>query len=178
MDTIPTESADSLLEDELPSSRPVSVIVTHHGVRENARVSGRWDVAGAVGGKTGDTVGQKLIHDDGEVRQYLCSGLRVELYRDDADSYYYNLMGERPSLFVICRQDAGAALHPVLLTLSYDETVSYLEVDDAVYSVPMPPDIYRWVERFVLMHYVPEKKKKRKRDDWKEADGNGRFRRP
>jgi hypothetical protein len=161
----------------LPSSRPVSVIVTHHGVKGNAWVAGRWDVAGAVAGRIDDTVGRKLIHDDGEVRQYLCSGLRVELYRDDAESYYYNLMGERPSLFVICRQEAGEALRPVLLTLSYDETVSYMEVDDAVYSVPMPPDIYRWVEKFVLTHYVPEKKKKRKRDDWKEAADNGRFRR-
>ncbi len=131
---------------------------------------------GAVAGKTGDTVGRKLIRDDGGARAYLCSGLRVALYRDDADSYYFNLMGEKPSLFVICRQEAGGALQPALLTLSYDEAVSHMEVDDPVYSVPMPPEIYRWVERFVLTHYVPEKKKKRKRDHWKEAAGNGRFR--
>lgn len=178
MDKIPTEPADSPGDHQLTNSRTVSVIVSYHGVSGNSWVSGRWDVMGAVAGKTGETVGQKLIRDDGEARQYLWSGLHVELYRDDADSYYYNLMGERPSLFVVCRQEADGALKPVLLTLSYDETVSYMEVDDAVYSVPMPPEIYRWVERFVLTHYVPEKKKKRKRDDWKEAAGNGRFRGP
>jgi len=27
--------------------------------------------------------------------------------------------------------------------------------------------VYRWAEKFVLEHYVPEKKKKRKRENWK-----------
>jgi hypothetical protein len=42
-----------------------------------------------------------------------------------------------------------------------------MEVEEDVFSVPMPAEIYRWVENFVLQHYVPERRKKRKREDWK-----------
>jgi hypothetical protein len=47
-----------------------------------------------------------------------------------------------------------------------------METDEIVETVAMPPELYRWAERFVLEHYVPEKRKKRKRDNWKE-DGRG-----
>ena len=47
-----------------------------------------------------------------------------------------------------------------------------METDEIVESVGMPAELYRWVERFVLQHYVPEKRRKRKRDNWK-ANGNG-----
>ena len=53
--------------------------------------------------------------------------------------------------------------------LSYDEATSYMEVDEPVFSLPMPPEVYRWLEAYVLEHYVPERKKKRKRDDWKQV---------
>ena len=53
-----------------------------------------------------------------------------------------------------------------LLTLSFDEAHAYLEGDENLYTVPMPPEIYRWVEAYVLAHYVPEKRTKRKRRDW------------
>ena len=44
-----------------------------------------------------------------------------------------------------------------------------MESDEAVESVAMPVELYRFVEQFVLEHYLPEKKKKRKRDNWKEG---------
>jgi hypothetical protein len=46
-----------------------------------------------------------------------------------------------------------------------------METEELVESVDMPAELYRWAERFVLEHYVPKKRKKRKRDDWK-ARGN------
>ena len=45
-----------------------------------------------------------------------------------------------------------------------------MEMDEGVYSVPLPPELYRFVEHFVLEHYVLEKRKKRKREDWKKQD--------
>jgi hypothetical protein len=60
-------------------------------------------------------------------------------------------------------------LRPFQVTLSYDEAASYMEVDEPVFSLPMPPEVYRWLEGYVLEHYVPERKKKRKRDDWKQV---------
>jgi hypothetical protein len=54
-----------------------------------------------------------------------------------------------------------------MVTLSYDEAAAYTEVEEEVFAVPMPPEVYRWVENYVLEHYVPEKRRKRKRVDWK-----------
>ena len=44
-----------------------------------------------------------------------------------------------------------------------------METDEIVETVAMPPELYRWAEHFVLKHYVPEKHKKRKRENWKEG---------
>ena len=41
--------------------------------------------------------------------------------------------------------------------------------DRAQKTAPMPGELYHWAERFVLEHYVPEKKRKRKRNNWKES---------
>jgi hypothetical protein len=59
---------------------------------------------------------------------------------------------------------------PFLVSLSFDEANAYLETDDVdVFPVAMPPELYRWIEAFVLAHYVPEPRRKRKRDDWREG---------
>jgi hypothetical protein len=55
------------------------------------------------------------------------------------------------------------------LTLSYDAAAAYMEVDELVSRVAMPAEVYRWAESFVMQHYVPERKKKRRRDDWKQG---------
>jgi hypothetical protein len=110
---------------------------------------------------------KRLIHSDADSEQFLWTGLTLSLHKDDSESYYSNLMGEKPSVFIVCRLE-DERLQPFLLTLSYDEADSYMEVDEAVSAVAMPPEIYRWCETFVLAHYVPEKKRKRKRDNWKQ----------
>jgi hypothetical protein len=58
---------------------------------------------------------------------------------------------------------------PFLVSLSFDEANAYQEGDGVVYAVAMPPELYRWCEHFVLDHYVPEKKKKRRLTDWRKA---------
>jgi hypothetical protein len=60
----------------------------------------------------------------------------------------------------------------LLVSASFDEAHAYLEAEGDAEAVPMPPEIYQWVERFVLKHYVPERKVKRKRRNWSE-DSHG-----
>jgi hypothetical protein len=52
--------------------------------------------------------------------------------------------------------------------MSFDEAHAYVEGDDEIYDVDIPPELYVWVEAYVLINYVAEKRKKRKRVDWKE----------
>jgi len=55
-------------------------------------------------------------------------------------------MAEHPSVFAVVRDEGDTSLEPYLTTVSYDEVSSYTETDTSVFSVPMPAEIYRWVE--------------------------------
>lgn len=125
-------------------------------------------VAGAGSGT--DESRHELVHetDDG-VRQYRCSGFRLTLHPKVADSYWYNLVGRQPSLFVICRPGDDNALWPFMVSANYDEAGAFMEADEQVFSVPMPPEVYRWVEEFVMTHYRPEPPRKRRRKQWQES---------
>jgi len=101
---------------------------------------------------------------DADIEQYLWSGLPLSLYADECESYYYNLMADNPLIFVISRtNEVLNQPEPFVVTASFDEANAYQESDDQVFSAVMAPDIYRWIEGFVLENYVPEKKYKRKR---------------
>ena len=57
---------------------------------------------------------------------------------------------------------------PYLASLSFDEVHAYLEGDEQIYSVAIPPELYKWAEAYVLTHYVAVKKTKRKLKNWSE----------
>lgn len=107
------------------------------------------------------------IYRDEENEQFLHEGYFIELFDDEAESYYANLMGAKPAVFVIGAEDEEEdTFAPLLVTLSYSEMTSYMEVDTPVFDLPIPAPIYEWVEGWVLENYHPEKKHKRKRKKW------------
>lgn len=114
------------------------------------------------------------IEDDVQLKKY--SGHQVRLYVDECDSYYHNLMSPTPHCFVVVRQDDDdAEPEPFIVSLSFDEAHAYLEGDDEVFVVDIPPEIYQWTESFVLEHYCPQQLKKRKRKDWKEKESQAQI---
>lgn len=151
---------------------PVAAVLVRRPSRSQW-ASESWSVAGVVAGEVAATLDTtpRAIHSDGEETRYLCGGLTLQLHRDEGASYHHNLTTEAPSVFVICREsDHSSAPQPFLTTVSYDEAAAYLEGGDEVYPVPMPPEVYRWVESYVLAHYVPTPIVKRKRDDWRDPE--------
>lgn len=159
---------------------PVSVLMRFRQSEHKLWSVGQWEAIGLVVGEAGEKVAgvnssNQVVRRDIGNGQYLWSGLKVSLYKDDGESYYHNLMCEQPKAFIVCKSDEldSEQCQPFLVTLSYDEASSYLEVDELVLSVDMPAELCRWVEKFVLEHYVPEKKRKRKRENWKETSGGG-----
>lgn len=159
---------------------PVSVLMHFKKSQNSMWSSGQWEVIGLVAGEvgeklTGNTGSNQVNKRDIGNGQILWSGLNVQLHKDDAESYYHNLMCDKPKAFIICKSDEveGDQCQPFLVTLSYDEAASYMEVDELVLSVDIPAELYRWVEQFVLEHYVPEKKRKRKRESWKQLSEEG-----
>ncbi len=159
------DKAHSPLTDRIPAA----VIFAYPMGSDEDTESGAGEVIGVLTRPAPAQAGlqKRLIHSDADHEQYLWTGLDLNLHTDASESYYCNLMGEKPSVFVVSRSEQGS-LQPFLVTLSYDEAASYMEVDESVSAVPMPAEIYRWCEAFVLAHYVPEKKRKRKRDNWKQ----------
>lgn len=152
------------------SEFPVSVIMEREQIQHRSWTVPRWRLVGVVAGQhiEDQHPGATVVHDDHGREQLLWTGFRVRLYRDSAESYWYNLVGRTPSLFLICRQDPEGDLIPFMVTANYDEAGAHLEADDEVFSAPIPPEVHDWLERYVMAHYRPEPPKKRKRKDWKE----------
>ena len=156
-----------------PLRIPVSVLLERRLARVGPWSQVQWEAVAVVAGEA--VVSERgtatLVHEDDECRRYLWPGLVVELFPDGCESYWYNLLSERPSLFVVCfemdeDEEGEIELVPAVVTASQDEANAHLESDDPVYSVPMPEKIVEWVERYVVENYEPEVRKKRRRQDW------------
>ena len=166
----------SLNENELgvslPNSFSVSVIMQSKPSK-SLWVDEVWDAIGLVvfdGDKT-----QTKSSDQGENKQLIYSGLNVKLFLDECESYYHNLMSPEPSCFIVAREenedgDETEVPIPFLVTMSFDEAHAYLEGDDIVYAVAIPPELYQWTEAFVIQNYSAEKRTKRKRKDWRKGE--------
>jgi hypothetical protein len=123
-------------------------------------------VAGAVArGSRADPVPMPA---DGRAERALWRGFVLRLHRDEAESYYYTLMSPSPQAYVVMRREDARPPAPTLVTLSFDEANAYAEGDDDVESVTMPAELAQWLEAYVIRHYVPEKRVKRKRRAWTE----------
>ena len=163
---------------------PVSVVLERRIARVGPWSQAQWEAVAAVAGEevASGRGSATLVHEDDECRRYLWPGLVVELFPDGCESYWYNLLSERPSLFVVCferdeEEDDEVELIPAIVTASQDEANAHMESDDPVYSVPMPEKIVGQVERYVVENYEPEVKKKRRRADWaRESEDTARER--
>ncbi len=149
---------------------PVSVIL------ERRPATSRW--ADYVWEAVGITVGRqpgdrepRLIREDQGIAHYLVGGLDVALHVDECESYYYNLISDHPRAYVVAHaEDTIQQPQPFRVSMSFDEAHAYLEGDDQIYAVDVPPELYRWTEAFVIANYFPEKKRKRKLRDWSAGD--------
>ena len=154
----------------LRTTFPVSVVMERRPIHDNRWTTESWQAIGVTVGSTHDGLKENPVPlvSNGSVTQFLWHGLRIELFADEAESYYHNLTVPNPGCYVIARPADNGKPEPVLVTLSFDAAQAYQEGDETVYSVALPPELYRAAEAFVIEHYVPEKRKKRKRDNWKE----------
>lgn len=154
---------------------PVAVVTECRQVQGNRWLRERWRVVSVTVGAhlAAGSANPLPMADDGNSRLLLWTGLQVRLYPDEVESYYHNLMVEQPGCFVVTRAREDGVPEPVLVTVSFDEAQAYQEADGTVDRVPLPAELYRAAEAFVLEHYVPEPRKKRRLENWKEGTGGG-----
>ncbi len=149
-----------------PDRFPVSVLLERRAAVHSEWVRWIWEAIGVVVGVRGGESGEpRLVFRQGSLRRYLVGGLEITLHPDECESYYHNLTSPRPRCYVITHpdeQDPEAPPEPFLVSMSFDEAHAYLEGDEPIYGVEIPPELYRWTEAFVLTWYAPGKKRKRR----------------
>jgi hypothetical protein len=149
-------------------SLPVAVVMARKTVTGKGWQVPSWRVVGVVAGAelaVQQARGTPIREDETEAH-FLWGGFSVDLFRDAVASYWANLTGRQPSLFVLCSEDEQGRLVPKSVTADQDEASSGVEVNDRVFSAPIPPEVYQHLEAFVVAHHLPEEKRKRKRSDW------------
>lgn len=160
---------------DMPAEFPVAVIMQQRPSNVSAWSDYQWQAVGITVTQhdPDELLEPVLVYEQGDVRQYLYRGFNVSLHLDECESYYHNLMSPKPACYVVTHSNDNHVPTPFLVSMSFDEAHAYLESDEEVYAVDIPPELYRWLEAYVLAHYVAVKRKKRKRQDWKEQNANG-----
>jgi len=159
------------LSDNLPDSFTISVVMESRPSKSDW-CDETWNAVGLVPFSESQQGDVKII-EQGDIKQLVYGGLKIRLFLDECESYYHNLMSPEPGCFVVAHEDDEKNDDipvPFLVTLSFDEAHAYLEGDDTVYSVPIPPELYRWAEAYILENYSAEKRRKRKRKDWRKGE--------
>lgn len=163
-------------DEELPSRMHVAVLM------EKKPSSHPWadfsyDAIGMVVRDAEEDKNVTRVYRNDGIEHYLVTGMSLRLFEDECESYYHNLMSPEPGCFVVAGEadddeggDNDGMPLPYLVSLSFDEVHAYLEGDEQIYSVPIPPQLYRWAEAYVLTHYVAVKKTKRKLKNWRETE--------
>lgn len=138
-----------------------------------------WTAVGLIVGETASVdkdeqigSGMVLLHRKNDVEQYQYSGMKVTLYKDECESYYHNLMSPKPGCFVVADKELNQPPVPYKVSMSFDEAHAYQEGGKEIFAVDIPNELYQWIEAYVLENYFPEKKRKRKLNDWKKGGGN------
>ena len=152
-----------------PSSEPrpairVAVVI------DRERAPNRWQdwrfaIAEVVANE--DAFGSEplVLRDDGKVRRTLYPGFTLVLHPDQADGYYLNLSSGGPVWFVVWRIDDEdpSRAWPETVSVSYTEAGRWLDAQERVDNVPLPPDLIAWLQAYTDANYRPEEKRPRRR---------------
>ena len=153
-------------------SLPVAVIMGRRTVARSGWSVASWQAIGVVAGANLPGVearGSSVYRGEDEER-FLWGGLQLELYRDATEAYWANLVGQQPSLFIVCTEAEDGTMVPESVTADPNEAGAGVEGNDRVFAVPIPPEVYPVLERFVVEHHRPQERHKRKRADWSADD--------
>jgi len=133
----------------------------------------RWELAEVLLQEPGFGVEPRLLYQNESTQRWLHGGLRVELFKDDAEGYYLNASTDVPSWFVLWRMDdeANVAAEPIprptAVSLSYNDAGRWLDAQETVEQVPAPEAVVQWLQAFVAEHHVVEPKRRKRPESFK-----------
>ena len=119
----------------------------------------RWEAKGVIADAPESDPGERVIVRQPNLMQILFPGLVLTLKRDEAEGYYFNITAPQPKVFVLWRMRDGIA-RPERLSVSYHEGARWMDAEETVDGVALPPDLLPWIAEFAAEHYKPEPKRK------------------
>ena len=160
---------------------PVTVVLERREIIKRFWSAPSWYLSGVlVGESLTAREDAEPLRETAQGREFAWSGHRVTLYKDACERYWHALIGERPLVYVVCRERAvgdderGPGIEPTVVTIDYDQAIAFAETDELVLSADITPELYRYMEAFVLEHYRPEPFEKRRRKRWVDGEGGGK----
>ena len=117
-----------------------------------------------------------LISKDDSNERWKHTGYKVELFTDDAEGYYLNVTTDAPCWFVLWRMEEEAGItdapiaKPEMVSLSYHDAGRWLDAQETVEQVPLPPEVVAWLQAFVDEHHVIETKKRKRPESFKRLE--------
>ena len=138
----------------------ISVVMERIAIN-NRWQSEKWQLAGVLPDDGSATEPRILMEREGLLHK-LYPGFVLTVFADEGEGYYLNVTAPAPKVFVTWRVDEdGVSIYPHLVTLSYNEAARWMDAQENVESVAMPPDIQAALSAWVQENYQPPQKKQR-----------------
>jgi hypothetical protein len=138
------------------ASYPVSVVLSRRWRQQGQWQFPYWDIVELLPRHTQAQSNDReyaRVQTDKEDEQYVWSDMWLDLFRDGLQSYYQNLTGKRPSLFVLCRDDhPETGVAPVTISANFADAEAHMETDGIVLSTPLIAPFSKWLADFVLQN--------------------------
>jgi hypothetical protein len=140
------------------ASLPIAVIMQRRTVAHRW-ADEAWSAVGVVPDR-GNLPRLQVLSTCAERDYYLVSGLALDLYTDENEGYYENVIAPESKVFVLWRMEEGRAM-PARASVSYVEGTRMFDSGEAADGVAMPAEIYAWVASYLREHYTPRPRRGR-----------------
>jgi hypothetical protein len=140
-------------------SMPVAFIMQRRAVMHKWGAMDSWSAVGVVPDRGGLAAFQ-MLSESPERDYYLVSGIELELYTDENEGYYENIMAPDSKVFVLWRMVDGRAM-PARASVSYVEGTRMFDSGEDADGVTMPAEIYQWVASYLRDNFTPRPRKGR-----------------
>jgi Protein of unknown function (DUF3305). len=161
----------------MPALRfPVAVVVERIPL-VNRWTSEKWQIGVVERDDSPLRVAVKLS-DDATGTRWRFTGFGIELHVSESEGYFLNITAPEPKIFVMWRMldpdiiaADGLAARPELVTVSFNEAARLMDGGEMVDAVPLLPEVLDWMQPFVAANYKPEPKRKVRRNELYEREG-------
>jgi hypothetical protein len=140
-------------------SMPVAFIMQRRAVVHKWGAMDNWSAVGVVPDR-GGLAALQMLSESAERDYYLVSGIELELYTDENEGYYENIMAPDSKVFVLWRMVDGRAM-PARASVSYVEGTRMFDSGEDADGVTMPAEIYQWVASYLRDNFTPRPRKGR-----------------